>query len=269
MPAERAGAALRGLELADEPGLGGDPRLVELVGRRDRRRARAPDRRARRPSSRAIAARAVADSTNRPGSRSAWTCAYAPVAELSRSRSRRGSRADSLWPSRIAATSSAATSGWRAAARESRRARYASLTSRCDARPRAVRSARARRSSARARAARRHRAEPALDAAPHARRIDVAGDDERHVVGDVVAAEEVDELALAEPLHALGRADHRPPIRMRGERRREQALRDVRAGSSLPWRISSRITWRSRASSSGSTRGAVSASPIASIAPST
>jgi len=33
VPAERAGAALRGLELTDERRLGGDPRLVELVGR--------------------------------------------------------------------------------------------------------------------------------------------------------------------------------------------------------------------------------------------
>ena len=61
MPAERARPALRGLELAHEAGLGGDPRLVELVRARARRRARAPviDERADRSSAR-IAACAVA-----------------------------------------------------------------------------------------------------------------------------------------------------------------------------------------------------------------
>ena len=99
--------------------------------------------------------------------------------------------------------------------------------------------------------ARRHRAEPALDAAPHARRIDVAGDDERQVVGDVVAAEELDELALAEPLHAVGAC--RSPAGdtdARRTRSRTGSARPTRAGSSAPCRISSRITSRSRASSS-------------------
>ena len=59
-------------------------------------------------------------------------------------------------------------------------------------RPRAVRSAPARRRGAASGRPVGIAAEPALDAAPHAHRIDVAGDDERHVVGDVVAAEELD-----------------------------------------------------------------------------
>ena len=53
-------------------------------------------------------------STNNPGSRSASTCAYALVTTSSSSRKRRDSRADSVSPSKIAATSSAATSTWRA-----------------------------------------------------------------------------------------------------------------------------------------------------------
>ena len=60
------------------------PRSAPCRARRRsaRRRARAPDRRARRRVFCASRGRAVADSTNRPGSRSAWTCAYAPVDEL-------------------------------------------------------------------------------------------------------------------------------------------------------------------------------------------
>jgi hypothetical protein len=95
----------------------------------------------------------------------------------------------------------------------------------------AARAARARRGllrlgdDAARRPPRRHPAEPAQDGAPHALGIDVAGHDERQVVGDVVAAEEVDQLALADPAHRLGGADHRPAVRVRGVRGGEQALR--------------------------------------------
>ena len=51
--------------------------------------------------------------------------------------------------------------------------------------------------------------------------IDVTRDHERHVVGDVEAAKELDEIALVEPAHAVRTPDHGAAIRMRDERGRE------------------------------------------------
>ncbi len=185
VPAERARAALRRLELAHERGLGRDPRLVELVRRElvgERARlARQRLDRSERPALHAGApARLPAAGARRgrrqdeqAGSRSACTLAYAEVTSRSRSRRRRGSRADSLWPSRIAATSSAATSGWRAAGTWKPSVRYASPSSRSAQLARGpvwAGSGVAQRGPARG-----HPAEPALDAAPHALGLDVAG----------------------------------------------------------------------------------------------
>ena len=210
-------------------GLGGDPRLVELVGVEVvDERERLIDERAD-ASCRRRAARAVARQHEQPRIAQRVDVRVRAGRPAARDRAAGAAAArDSLSPSRIAATSSAATSGWRAGGTWKPTARYASLTSRCAA---TARGAVCAGSAARRRAGRpdgiaRNRRSTLRRTRV---RIDIAGDDERQVVGDVVAAEELDQLALAEPLHALGGADHRPAIRVRDERGREQALRDRRA----------------------------------------
>src|SRR5205823_1172592 len=58
----------------------------------------------------------------------------------------------------------------------------------------------------------RHPAKPPRDRAPHARGIDVARDDERDIVGDVVAAKQLDDVTLAEPARAIAVASSASPL---------------------------------------------------------
>ena len=228
VPAERASAALRGLELAHERGLGGDPRLVELVGGQlvdERERC---DRRARRPTAARVAGargrrqhEQARDRAARGRSRTRWSRAdrdRAAAAAAARTRSgRAGSRRHRAPRDR----------GGAPPGRGSRPTRYASLTSRMRARRARRGLHRARRHAARAGRPGGHRAEPALDAAPHARpdrhrrRRRASGCRRRSSCGRTRRAARSPRRA-----HAVGGADHRAAVRVRDERGREQALRD-------------------------------------------
>ena len=68
--------------------------------------------------------------------------------------------------------------------------------------------------------------EGASDLLEHRVRIDVADDDEAHVVGRVPARVEVQELLAREALHALLGADHGQAVGVRGVGRVEEGLRE-------------------------------------------